>query len=231
MLLSLQNRLPLEIPYPQFVNLIGAQVGDAFIGYSQIKGEPFWRETFQAIESEEVCNHIAMQAVAFLRELHAIPLSTLACDLPRLDTYEENLELYSRIRDKLFPHMRREACTWASHHFETYLDQERNFDYVPVLKHGDFGPSNILFDRQKRMLTGIIDFAGAGIGDPAYDFAGLLSGYGENFLRRCAHFYPDLDQFYDRVRFYQGTFALLEALFGIENNDLEAFEDGIGMYR
>jgi aminoglycoside 2''-phosphotransferase len=141
------------------------------------------------------------------------------------------MDLYARIRDKLFPHMRREACAWVSRHFETFLGQVSNFGYVPVLKHGDFGPSNILFNGHKRELAGVIDFSGAGMGDPAYDFAGLLSGYGENFVKLCTHFYPNLDQFYDRVLYYQGTFALLEALFGIENNDLEAFEAGIGMYR
>lgn len=231
LLLNLHNRLPLETPYPQFVNLQEAPVGQAFIGYRRIKGEPFWRETYQAIESEEVRNQIALQTAAFLWELHTIPLTSLACELPRLDTYEENMDLYARIRDKLFPHMRREACAWASRHFESFLGQESNFGYVPVLKHGDFGPGNILFDWQDRKLVGVIDFSGAGMGDPAYDFAGLLSGYGENFVRLCANFYPDLDQFYDRVLYYQGTFALVEALFGIENNDLEAFEDGIGMYR
>jgi aminoglycoside 2''-phosphotransferase len=33
------------------------------------------------------------------------------------------------------------------------------------------------------------------------------------------------------ARFYQATFALTEALFGIENNDLQAFESRIEAYR
>ena len=35
----------------------------------------------------------------------------------------------------------------------------------------------------------------------------------------------------DRVWFYQGTFALEEALFGIENGDPKAFESGIAQYK
>ena len=34
-----------------------------------------------------------------------------------------------------------------------------------------------------------------------------------------------------RVKFALGTFALQEALFGIENGDQEAFEAGIAEYR
>lgn len=99
-----------------------------------------------------------------------------------------------------------------------------------MLKHGDFGTTNILFDLPRQMISGILDFGGAGLGDPAYDFAGLLSSYGEAFLQRCIMTYPEIEAFWDRIIFYQGTFALLEALFGIENHDQAAFESGIANY-
>ena len=105
-----------------------------------------------------------------------------------------------------------------------------NFAYDPVLKHGDFCPSNILFAEETRRICGVIDFGSSGLGDPAYDFAGLLSGYGEDFVRRCAVAYPEVEGFLDRVHFYRGIFALLEALFGIENDDEQAFQAGIEQY-
>lgn len=43
--------------------------------------------------------------------------------------------------------------------------------------------------------------------------------------------YPNGTEIADRVRFYRSTFALQEALHGVENNDLEAFENGIKAYR
>ena len=60
--------------------------------------------------------------------------------------------------------------------------------------------------------------------------AGLLSSYGEKFLKRCVLTYPDVEDFWTRMLFYQGTFALVEALFGLENNDKVAFESGIAQY-
>jgi len=40
---------------------------------------------------------------------------------------------------------------------------------------------------------------------------------GEAFVRRCWSVYPEIEYFVDRVRFYQGAFALVEVLIGIEN--------------
>jgi aminoglycoside 2''-phosphotransferase len=150
--------------------------------------------------------------------------------LPAHDTYAESADIYARIQEKLFGHMRPDARAWAAGHFEGFLDDVSNFKYEPVLKHGDFGPSNILFDREKQRVTGIIDFGSAGMGDPAYDFAGLLSGYGERFVEYCVDVYPEVEGFEERIRFYQGTFALLEALFGIEHGDEGAFKAGLAKY-
>jgi aminoglycoside 2''-phosphotransferase len=49
-------------------------------------------------------------------------------------------------------------------------------------------------------------------------------------LRRCCATYPEIETFWDRIQFYRGTFALLEALFGIENDDRRVFEAGIAQY-
>jgi aminoglycoside 2''-phosphotransferase len=49
-------------------------------------------------------------------------------------------------------------------------------------------------------------------------------------MARCQPFYPGLDSLLARVRFYKGTFALYEALFGIENGDQAAFEAGMKTY-
>jgi aminoglycoside 2''-phosphotransferase len=47
---------------------------------------------------------------------------------------------------------------------------------------------------------------------------------------RCKKANPGMVSFLDRIRFYRGTFALIEALFGIENGDEEPFRSGIETY-
>jgi aminoglycoside 2''-phosphotransferase len=211
------------------VNIEGRAVGEAFLGYRKLAGEPLWRETFRTIDDDETLERLASQLGGFLKELHSVPADSIGCELPVLDTDVKCADLYARIREKLFAYMRPDAREWTERHFETFLNGKEKFDLV--LKHGDFGTSNILFDRQQRAICGVIDFGSSGLGDPAYDLAGLLSSYGEAFVRRCWKVYPEIESFMDRVRFYQGTFALEEALFGIENGDLAAFESGIAKYK
>jgi aminoglycoside 2''-phosphotransferase len=228
-LTGISGHVSLPVPAPAFVNIEGQAVGEAFMGYRKLAGEPLWRETFRAIDDDGTLERLASQLGGFLKELHSIPAASIGCELPVLDTDIKCADLYARIREKLFQYMRPDAREWTEHHFETFLNSERQFD--PVLKHGDFGTSNILFDRGRRTICGVIDFGSSGLGDPAYDLAGLLSSYGEAFVRRCWKVYPAIESCMDRVRFYQGTFALEEAVFGIENGDQAAFESGIEKYR
>ena len=132
-----------------------------------------------------------------------------------------------RMWDKLCPVMRPDAQESVSRAFEAHLGADWWREERLCLKHGDFGPSNILWDEASRRVTGIIDFGSAGLGDPAYDFAGLLSGYGEGFLARCVPHYPGLEALLPRARFYGSTFALLEALYGVEHDDQRASRAGL----
>jgi aminoglycoside 2''-phosphotransferase len=222
----------LAIPDPQFVHLEGQRPGKAFVGYPRIPGAPLWRETLLGISNPAIVEQLAQQLGQFLKSLHSLPVTQgVPVDLAVVDIPAAYINLYSRIREKLFPSMRPVARQAIAAHFEAFLDEPASFAFQPVLKHGDFGPSNILYDSVRQAVCGIIDFSGCALGDPAYDFAGLLSGYGEAFVRRCAAGYPEVESLLPRARFYQGTFALEEALFGMENNDLQAFENGIDSYR
>lgn len=240
-LTAIEPYITLEIPVPLYLALEAREAGTAFLGYRRIEGEPLWRQSYQALErapgSAETLDRLAGQLGSFLRELHGVPVAEVAAavaatghELPRDDTHEVWADLYERMREKLFPHMRPDARDWAMDHFETFLDCAANFEYQPVLKHSDFGTSNILFDPVSGRVRGILDFGSAGLGDPAYDFAGLLSSYGTGFLRRCGRVYPELEGFLPRVRFYQGTFALYEALFGVEHGDDQAYRAGMAQY-
>jgi aminoglycoside 2''-phosphotransferase len=103
-------------------------------------------------------------------------------------------------------------------------------DFTRRLIHGDFGTSNLLYDAAARRITGVIDFDGAGPGDPATDIAALMS-YGDDFMSLLVDEYPVSEGLLARARLYRGTFALQEALFGIEHGDSDAFDVGIEEYR
>lgn len=230
---GLQPYVTLPVPDPIYKSQGTQKVGEVFVGYHMIHGEPLWRETLLAINDEATIQALAIQLGTFLKTLHSVPVkSVFDVELPVVGSYAEWSDMYVRIRQKLFPYMRPEARRSVENHFEQFLNDASNFAFHPVLIHGDFGSSNILFNAKMRRVSGVIDFGSAGLGDPASDFASLTGpfGYGEAFLLRMRSVYPTVTSLMGRVRFYSGTFALQDALFGIENDDREAFERGIEPY-
>ena len=232
LLWNLQGRTTLPVPNPIYRSKVTEPIGHIFMGYHMLPGEPLWPETLHALNDEKQIQHLADQLATFLRGLHSFPAETLQVKLSDFRGYEEWRELYERFRTKLFPFMRIDARAWTTKHFEDFLSDERNHDYAPALIHGDFGPSNILYDADTKNISGIIDFSSAGWGDPATDFAAILSSvsYRERFLERFSAIYPGIESMLSRARFYAGTFALQEALYGLEDDDPEAFARGIEQY-
>jgi aminoglycoside 2''-phosphotransferase len=230
----IKNIASIPIPYPIYQSFENLEVGKVFTGYNLIKGFPLWKESFAKIENENLVKRLASQLVAFLIEIHSISREKVDEFLQLEDNddpREEMSELFHKIQNKLFPFIRKEAQKEISHSFETFLNSETCLNLKPTLIHGDFGASNIIWEPDTCKISGIIDFGGSGLGDPAYDFAGILSSYGEDFFNMCINLYPNGTEISERVKFYKSTFALQEALHGIENNDIQAFENGIKDYR
>ena len=226
-LVGLQGRLPLPVPRPLYVYL-DAPVGQAFLGYPCLPGEPLWRATVQAMAGQAAVERLAGQLGSFLQALHGVPYrEVIDARLPRQETRDDTAGLYARLREKVWPLMDPGPRDRAAAHFESFLGKPANFAFSPALRHGDFGASNILFDRQAGRVTGVIDFTSAAAGDPAYDLAGLFACYGEAFVRSCARSYPAVDGLWQRIRHYAGRFSLEEALFGVENGDEEALRAGL----
>jgi aminoglycoside 2''-phosphotransferase len=227
---TIQSYITLAIPDPIYNHVATNVVGETFMGYRMIPGKPLWMEAFTAITEPKVRQRMAVQLGVFLHELHYLPIQKISPQLPPVDTYAEWADLYQRIQVRLFPYMRPEARREVARHFEDFLDDPSVYRFQPALRHGDFGTGNLIFDPEVLSIVGIIDFGGAGIGDPAVDFAGLYN-YGEAFYQHCYSVYPAMEQALPRVHFYRGTFALQEALFGIEHGDNQAFQNGIADYQ
>jgi len=227
---ALQGRLPLPVPQPLFVHL-DAPAGEAFLGYRSLPGEPLDRAALRAVAERQTAERLAGQLGGFLQALHGVSYrEAIDVDLPEEETRAGTVDLYARLCEKVLPLMGPGTRDRAAAHFESYLGEPANFAFAPVLRHGDFGTTNILFDPRAGQVTGIIDFTSAAAGDPAYDVAGLLACYGEEFVRGCARTYPAIDGLWARIRHYAGRFALEEALFGVENGDSEALRAGLEGY-
>ena len=228
---AIRGAITLATPYPVHTAFEPAVPGEVFAGYEMIKGEPLWRETLSRIDDTATLDRLAAQLGGFLMELHGLsPKARTLPGLPASDHSESWRSLYARIQEKLVPLMAPESGQRVRDHFERFLSGAARLKIEPVFVHGDLGGSNILFDSERGQLTGVIDFGSCRLGDPALDLAALAT-YGEPFLRRILSVYPAPETSIARIRFYLGTFALQEALYGLEHDDQEAFERGIDGYR
>jgi aminoglycoside 2''-phosphotransferase len=232
---GLRGRLPLPIPDPIPVDLSGQRPGQAYMGYWKLPGQPLYLPLLEQVTDQSgtgARDLIAAQLGAFLMALHAVPLDAFDSPVPVANDRTTWEGMYADIRSKLFSAMRPDARQEISVHFESYLEGAES-SWEPTLIHGDFGPSNILYDERHGSLSGIIDWSSAGAGDPATDLAALIGpvSYGEDFADALLSSYPTLAGELPRARFYLGTFALQDALFGLEVGDEQAYEAGMSQYR
>ena len=226
----IRNSITLPLPDPIYSHAETDLIGEVFMGYRLIPGIPLWRPNFRKITDSTVRNRMAQQLAGFLYELHGFAPDSLPVELENTDSPQSWADMYQRIKKHLFPHMRSDAKVEVAEHFESFLNDIDRYRYTPCLRHGDFGTGNILYDPDSESIAGIVDFGSIGIGDPATDFAGLYISFGDDFYQSAIEGYPEMENALDRVHFYCGTFALQEALFGIENGDEGAFQNGISRY-
>jgi aminoglycoside 2''-phosphotransferase len=199
------------------------------MGYALLPGEPLWDEDLDALDEADR-RQIALQLAGFLHALHTLPPVTFSPALHARDEAQFWAGLFAAFRDELYPLMRPAARGEVDALGDAILIELERTPLVPALIHGDFGGGNILYDPSTRRVTGVIDFGGVAVGDPAVDIA-ALSCYGEPFLALGVPAYPGIASLLPRARRYRATFALQQALWALRDGDAEAFEGGIDEYR
>lgn len=226
---AIKGRLTLPVPDPIYVHT-DPQTGTlVFMGYSMLFGEPIASSTLLH-QSKQIVQRFAKQLADFLRELHGIAPDSLGMDLPIEGTREEWVKMYEEFTEKLYPFMRPDSQANVSNTFETALNDATLWSFVPVLRHGDFGTGNILYDPQTMHVTGIIDFGFSSIGDPAQDIGAVWS-LGDNFMFYFWSYFPEMRATLPRVKFIRSTYALQQALYALRDGNQDDFEDGIQNYR
>jgi len=211
----LRKHVTLPIPAPIYED-------HELTAYPLIPGETLRQDMLMRLPETDQ-QAIAEQLAQFFKEMHGIPLEEIAeSSIPKADVltdYEGWARVYERLQDNVFPLLLPHAREWATEYFESWLTDRDNFAYEPKMVDTDIPPYHILFDRQTRRISGIIDFGCAGLGDPAADFSVIIYHYGESFLSRFYNIYPEAEAHLRRARFYAETIEMRWLLNGIERND------------
>lgn len=211
LLRAIGDRLPLPVPDPVYSQYDAQRGVASFMGYTMLPGTPLWRQVVQDITDDAILQRLAAPLAEFLLALHAIDPADLNIQLDRRDGLSYWRKMYHEINRELYPDMRPEDVAQITAQFEQFFARLEQFDYQPVLRHGDLGGSNILHDPEMHTITGVIDFGAVAIGDPATDVASIAT-LGERFFAHFRQVYPVDDEMIERTVFYRETFALQEAL-------------------
>ena len=147
---------------------------DALVmAYPYLPGVQLAGDRFERLD-ETAKRNVTEQLAAFLSDLHAIPLG--ACtDLQLPDRKPEYTLSWLRagMDAELRPILSEADCDTIDGYFND-LELCMRADPDHVLLHGDLGLDDVIVDHDQRIS--VIDFSDCATGDPAFDFAGLLSG-------------------------------------------------------
>ncbi|MBN8191864.1 aminoglycoside phosphotransferase family protein [Bacillus sp. NTK074B] len=143
----------------------------------------------------------------FLTKLHSIDYLKLKdTKIVPIHTKEYWADLYASVEAFIYPYLKESEKREINYVFE-------NFFHNPIfsipekgLIHGDLTIANILFKKDKGLVSGIIDFTDAQVGDPAFDFAGLYWSFGPEFTKEVLSFYQsdEKEQILNRVQSFYG---------------------------
>jgi aminoglycoside phosphotransferase (APT) family kinase protein len=173
----LEPALPVEIPHFAYVS-----AEPPFVAYRLIRGEPLRQEDPDGVR-------------AFLDALHSFDPTSVELPQPDwLEAWRENTDGFRRVVLPLLDPDERATGE------ELLRETETLTGFEPALTHCDLGPSHLLV-RDGR-LAGVIDWAGAEVGDPALDYAWLLNvpfpdWEVDDELRRRARIYHRLGPWFE----------------------------------
>lgn len=225
----LEPALSTPIPHFDYIGHGDANYPYMFVGYRKLGGV--------ALEDESITPEqllaLAPALATFLSELHSFPVEQViqagVQDHTPEQWRERYQERYEDLQRRVFPLLDTELRVKSVRLWEDFLDDWALFAFQPVLIHCDLACEHILCDPEHGMLTGVIDWGDATIGDPTMDFVGLDSGRGREFTERVlADYQGAVDgAFWQRMDFYLCYGPFSELLYGAYSESEKFIANGI----
>jgi aminoglycoside 2''-phosphotransferase len=195
--------------------------GYTFICYPKIPGIPLSAEHF--FDSAPGKQHRFAETVSrFLHQLHSFNTDKARqAGIEERDYGKENRRYLEKSRMLIYPLVDRGVRDYIEKIFEENTEP----DFSPVLMHDDLSSEHILFDPERREITGIIDFSDMIIGDGIEDLMYLYDDFGVDFMDIFLKYYRDGNRrsLFERLHFYHERHTIGRILWAIEND----YEPGI----
>ena len=225
----LEPALSTPIPHFDYIGHGDANYSFMFVGYRKLVGIPLEDESI----TKEQLVALALALANFLSQLHSFPVARAVETGVQHQTPEQWRELYNEryleLQKHVFPLLDMELRIKSVRLWEDFLNNRDIFVFQPALIHSDLACEHILCDAERGVLTGVIDWGDASIGDPALDFVGLHQGYERKFTARVlAHYKGNVDTgFWQRMGFYLQYGPFSELLYGVYSGSEKFIAQGI----
>lgn len=193
---TLRRHVRVPLPDPRWHISASDVFPHGVIGYPSLPGVPLQPAS---LVSGGGTKAIATTLGRFLRDLHAFSTEEAqALGVPRVGPFAV---VMATLRDSIIPALRASLSSVELHAVTDWwvalLADDVMPQYPPVLCHADLWYENVLIDDDARLVTGIVDFESATIGDPAQDFA-TLRYLGDPFVRHTLTAYVEAGGTTDR---------------------------------
>ena len=225
--------LPLSVPRYLFCGTPAEWFPYHFAGYAMLPGTPA-----MSVElSHSALIAVAVQLGRFLGSLHrfevahAISLGLRSCidDDTIRAAREGALTDLASVRQTVDDNLYQRCATFLRD--DSRLPPE---DEGPLrVLHNDLGDEHVLVQAETGVVTGVIDWTDAAVGDPALDFARLWAWQGEAFTKVMLDEYglPADPLMLDRIR-YRGVCTAVGTLFyGWRSGDDQYCNSGLAWLR
>lgn len=164
-----------SMPIPRYIYIAKDK---SFAGYSLIPGIQLKEKVFKLV-SQKTKSLLAKQIANFLSSLHKIPhKSVKKYGTKTVDAKKKYKDLVFNTNKYIFPRVSQKDQLLI----DGYLREFKNYLKFPkkVFTHNDLYSKHILLGKNKKYISGIIDFSDRRIDDPARDFTEMWD-YGEKF--------------------------------------------------
>lgn len=167
----LAPRLPVAIPEAEYWPGHGFFPFSA-MRYPRLPGLPIQREMLRHLNSEVLASEIVLLLIA----LRVVPLESLdGLSLPEpSDARAARIALRDATLPALAEVLSPSEFEMAESWWNGFLTDGALIEYTPTLIHGDLWYENLLVNPETGIITGVLDWEDAAIGDQSQDVAALL---------------------------------------------------------
>jgi aminoglycoside 2''-phosphotransferase len=183
---------PLALPIPAYVT-------DDFVGYRKIAGSHLYPTQIARLPNVDR-QRVAEQLGRFLAVLHHHEDNTITFQTGWIPTPDSDAS--GDVCD-LFPFLDATECRNLEANLQAIHDNPANYVQPTAILHGDLYFGNVLWDRNTRAVTGIVDWSSVGRGLPAWDFIALAdfaTNRSDRFLQQVLRSYGGDDALFTQIK-------------------------------